>query len=209
MSENRHTTPEENMATIEYYRLHTGAVEVLTGVDEDNSPDVTAKDRQSCRSGPRLSLKDTARAVLIKMWFAGSVCFFVFWGLSAYIAATPELMLVFGIALGLVTDLLTNGILRSCAKTSGANDRWMMFPKNRRISFLFNILYALALLYCVSVFYTLLNRSLSAITGNAKRVTVGVGPVLFGTVYTAFDLLFIQMKRLMQRIVSDAKKKEE
>ncbi len=208
MSENRHTPPGENRATVEYYRLHTGAVEALAGADEGNSPEVSAQELQRYRSGPRLRLTDAARAILIKMWFAGSVCFFVFWGLSAYIAA-PELLLVFGVALGLVTDFLTNGILRSCAGTPEANDPWMMFPQKRRISFLYNILYALVLLFCVSGFYTLLNLTLSAVAGSAEGVTVGVGPILFGAVYTAFDLLFIQMKRLLRRIVSDAKEKEE
>lgn len=209
MSENRNTPSGENRAMVEYYKLHTGAVETLAGTDEGNFHEDSAKEQQIYCSDPRLRMKDTVRAVLIKMWFAGSVCFFILWGLSAYITAVPDLMLIFGVALGLVTDFLTNGILRYCARIPGDNDRWMMFSQKRRIGLLYNIFYALALLYFVSVFYMLLNRALSAINGNAEGVIVGVGPILFGVVYTAFDLLFIQMKHLLRRIISDAKAKEE
>ena len=36
------------------------------------------------------------------------------------------------------------------------------------------------------------------------KLTVGVGPILFGIVYTAFDLTFITMKRTIKQIVLDA-----
>ena len=35
-------------------------------------------------------------------------------------------------------------------------------------------------------------------------MTLGVGPILFGVIYTAFDLLFITIKRTLRQIVADA-----
>lgn len=199
---NRRTTPEESRTTAEYYKLHTSAVRDLVDADESNSPEVSEEELLKYRSGPKLRLSDWVKAVLIKMWFAGSVCFFIFWGLSSYIGAQLDLLFVFALALGVVTDVLTNNILRYYAKTAGGNDRWMMFPQKGYITFPLNILYAMILLFCVDMFYTLLNISLSAI-GNGG-LTIGVGPILFGVVYTAFDLLFITIKRTLRQIVEDA-----
>lgn len=199
---NRRTTPEESRTTAEYYKLHTSAVRDLVDADESNSPEVSEEELLKYRSGPKLRLSDWAKAILIKMWFAGSVCFFIFWGLSSYIGAQLDLLFVFALALGIVTDVLTNNILRYYAKTVGGNDRWMMFPQKGYITFPLNILYAMILLFCVDMFYTLLNLSLSAIGDGG--VTIGVGPILFGVVYTAFDLLFITIKRTLRQIVEDA-----
>ena len=199
---NRRTTPEESHTTAEYYKLHTSAVRDLVEADESNSPEVSEEELLKYRSGPKLRLSDWVNAILIKMWFAGSVCFFIFWGLSSYIGARLDLLFVFALALGIVTDVLTNNILRYYAKTVGGNDRWMMFPQKGYITFPLNILYAMILLFCVDMFYTLLNLSLSAIGDGG--LTIGVGPILFGVVYTAFDLLFITIKRTLRQIVEDA-----
>lgn len=200
---NRRITPEENRTTAEYYKLHTGAVRDLVEADESNSPEVSEEELLKYRSGPKIRLADWVKAILIKMWFAGSVCFFIFWGLSSYIGARLDLLLVFAIALGVVTDILTNNILRYYAKTYGDNDRWMMFPQKGYITFPLNILYAMLLLFCVDMFYTLLNLTLSAASGGSG-LTLGVGPILFGVIYTAFDLLFITIKRTLRQIVADA-----
>ena len=199
----KRTAPEESRATTDYYKLHTQAVDDLIHADETNSPEVSEEELQKYRSGPKFKLKDWAKAILIKIGFAGSVCFFIFWGLSGYLADRLDLMVVFGIALGVITDVITNNILRYYAKTQGGNDAWMMFPKRRYITFVLNILYAFVLLLCVDFVYHLLNLALLAVGSSA---TLGVGPILFGVLYTGFDLLFIQMKQLLLRIVSDAKR---
>ena len=203
---NKRVTPEEGRTAADYYKLHTDAVDDLVSADESNSPEVPESELRQYLSGPKLRLTDWAKAILIKMWFVGSVCFFIFWGLSAHITARLDLLLVFGVALGVVTDVLTNNILRYFAKTPSANDRWMMFPQKKYVTFFLNILYAMALLACVDLFYTLLNLAILAVTGGGDAVPVGVEPVLFGVIYTLFDLLFISMKRLLRQIVADAKK---
>ena len=202
----KRATPEESRTTADYYKLHTKAVEDLATADESNSPEVSQEELLKYRSGPKLRLSDWAKAVLIKMWFAGSVCFFIFWGLSSYIGDRLDLLLVFGLALGIVTDVLTNNILRYYAKGNGGNDRFMMFPRKRYITFFLNILYAMLLLFCVDMFYTLLNLTLAAASGGEGGLTLGVGPILFGVVYTAFDLLLITMKRTLRQIIADAMK---
>jgi hypothetical protein len=195
-------TPEESKTTSDYYKLHTNAVSDLVNADESNSPEVSEEELRKYRSGPKFKIADWLKAILIKIWFAGSVCFFIFWGLSSYVGARLDLLAIFAIAIGIVTDLLTNTNLRNYAKTPGENDRFMMFPEKRYITFFLNILYAGVLLFCTDMFYSLLNVTLASFSGG--KLTVGVGPILFGIVYTAFDLTFITMKRTIKQIVLDA-----
>ena len=204
MGRKRSPAEEKEKDAAEYYRLNTKAIEDLVTADSSNSPQVSREELNKYRSGPKIRLKNWAKAILIKIWFAGSVCFFIFWGLSAYIPARLDLLLVFAIALGIVTDILTNNILRYYAKTPGANDCWMMFPQKRYLTFVFNILYAIVLLICTDFFYTMLNLAIYGVTGEGGY-TLGVGPILFGVFYTAFDLLFITMKRILRDILADAK----
>lgn len=193
-------------ATGEYYKLHTQAVDDLVSADSTNSPPVPEEELRKYRSGSKIRLSDTAKAVLLKMWFAGSVCFFIFWGLGNYVADRLDMLVVFGVVLGMVTDILVNNIYRHFAETPGANDRWMMCPKRSLASFFLNILYALLLLFCVSQLYNGINAAILAARGGGDTVPLGVEPILFGVFYTCFDLLFLRMKHLLQTIVSDAKK---
>ena len=206
---NRKGSAEEQRVTSEYYRLNTKAVKDLAEANAENSPEVSQEELDKYRSGPKIKMADWVKAILIKGWFAGAVCFFVFWGLSMYITASLDILFIFGMALGIVTDLMTNNILRFIAKTEGALDRWMMFPKKRYISLFLNIIYAVILLFCVMFLYNLINYGLIGAAENAESVPLSVEPVLFGVFYTAFDLLFLQMKQLCISIVSDAKGKAQ
>ncbi len=193
-----------------YYKLHTRAVDDLIHADESNSPPVSEEELRKYRSGSRLKLSDTLKAVLIKLWFAGAVCFFILWGLGTYVTAQLDMMLILGIALGVVKDLLENNVFRFFAKEEGDNDRWMMFPQKKYATFFLNILYSYVILLCVFLTYNLINIVILKITGDSSgTVPLGVEPILFGTFCMAFDLLFIGMKRLLRRIVSDARKNTE
>ena len=206
MAKEKNKTPQdEKRAAADYYRLHARAVNDLITANEENSPEVSEEELRQYRSGPKFKLADWLKALLLKIWFAGSVCFFIFWGLSGYVSARLDLLFIFGIALGVVTDVLTNNILRYYAKTKHANDPWMMFPQKSYYTFFLNILYAFVLLLCVDFLYNLINLGLLSASGG-KAATLGVGPILFGLFYTGFDQLFIGMKRLFQRIVADAKR---
>ena len=143
--------PEENRSTADYYKLHREAIRDLAEADASNSPEVSEEELRKYRSGPKFRLSDWAKAILVKMWFAGSVCFFIYWGLSAYLSAALDLLLVFGVALGVVTDVITNNILRYLAKTGTGLERWMMFPDKKYITFFGNILYAFVFRYLPKV----------------------------------------------------------
>lgn len=201
-----HRTTADLQGISDYYKLNTRAVDDLVTADKDNSPEVSEEELRKYRSGSRIKLPQWLKAVLIKAWFAGAVCFFIFWGLGNYIGNVLDMLVVFGIVLGMVMELLVNSIFRYFEETPGANDRWMMFPKRSYMSFVLNLVYGGWLLFCVYTLYQAINGAIVALFGVTDTVPLGVEPILFGLFFMGFDQLFIAMKHLFLKIISDAKR---
>lgn len=189
----RYKKPEIDKQS-EYYKLNTRAVEDLVTADESNSPQVTEEELRAYRSGPKRRIPGWVKILFVKFWFAAATCFFFIWGLGGYLADLLDLLFVTGMALGIVTDLLTNPVLRFFERTPGDHSRWMMIPKKGYISFPLNILYAYVVLFMVFMLYNGINFACLWITGTENVIFLGVEPVLFGLFYLGFDLLFIQIK---------------
>ena len=193
--------------TSEYYRLNTKAVEDLVTADESNSPAVSQEELDKYRGRTRKKLPLWLKVALLKAWFYGAVCFFFMWGLGGYLADALDLFFVTAIALGMVTDLLVNTILRYYAETDGANDRWMMIPRRGVAGFFLNILYAFVVLGVVDAVYNLANIAILSLTQETGTVPLGVEPILFGLLCMGVDAGFVALKHLLKEIVSDAKAK--
>lgn len=204
----RKTAPEEQRTAAEYYQLKTKAVEDLVTADKDNSPQVSEAELRKYRSGPKIRLRDWVKAVLIKWWFAGAVCFFFFWGLGMLIPSMENQLIILGAGLGMVTDLLTNNIFRYYAKRPGANDRWIMVRKKGVPGLALNLVYAFVLLGLVVMTYQIINGIAVSITGAKDTVPVGVEPILFGLLAMGWDMALLGARRVMKRVVDDAKKQQ-
>jgi hypothetical protein len=200
---------EEPMSSADYYDLHPEAVEDLATANEENSPEVSEKELDQYRSGPKIRLSTTVKAILIKWWFAGMVCFFILWGLGAFLTDILTQFVVVGFVLGVVTDLLVNNIFRFFAKEEGEFDRFMMFPKKQFSTFFLNILYAYVLMFFVYTLYTVINAAAVKITGDQEHIFLGVEPILFGLFYLGFDMMCLGLKRLFFKILKDAKEKSK
>lgn len=177
--------------TANYYDLKTDAVERL--VNAKNAPPVSDKEIEKYTSKRKLRLPQWLKVVLIKLWFAGAVCYFVMWGLGMMITGL-DLIAVLAVALGVVTDLMTNNVLRHFAPFEGANDKWLMFPKKKFWTFFANIAYAIVLLFFVIQSYTIINTVLVGSPETADTIAVGVEPILFGLLIMGFDVLFVTIK---------------
>lgn len=179
----------------EYYKLNTNAVDRLVNAEKNasKSQNVNLKDpAKRYRSNLLDRIPDPVKALFIKFWFNGAVCYFILWGIG--FADFLDELLVMSVVLGMVTDILVNNILRFVETVPGSNNKWMMFPKKKYWTFIANILYAGIIYLCVGNLYGLFNA-------------FGVEPILFGLFYMMFDLLFIGMKNLMKTIINDAKNK--
>ena len=203
----RKPAPEPHKTASDYYSLNTKAVEDLVSADVTNSPKVSEAELRRYRSGPKIRLADWMKAVLLKWWFAGAVCFFFLWGLGTVVPNRETQLIIVGLALGAVTDLFTNNIFRFYARTLGENDRWMMFPRNSFSTLPLNIVYGYVILFLVVLTYNAVNAFLIAATGVQDKIPLGVGPILFGLLCTGWDLLLLAAKRMLMRIVRDAKRR--
>jgi len=189
----------------DYYDLKKGAIQDLVEADESNSPEVSEEELRKYRSSSKYQLAPWVKALLIKFWFAGAVCFFFIWGLGLYLADVLDTLFVTAIALGIVTDLLTNNALRFIAETEGANDRWIMVTKKGYISFILNILYAGLVLFCVYTLYSVINAGFAAALNDPERIVLGVEPILFGLFYLGLDLLHSCITHQISNILAQTK----
>ena len=207
MARKQKNPPRETpKSAADYYKLNLKAVDDLVTADRDNSPKVSEAELRKYRSGPKIRLSESLKALLIKFWFNGASCFFFLWGLGAYLHSWLDQMVVLALALGAVTDLLTNNVFRFYARTPGTNDRWMMFPQRAFYTLPLNLLYAGLLLFLVMTTYNVVNAAIIGITGAKDTLPLGVGPILFGVFTTAWDILLIRIKHTAQSVLSDARR---
>ena len=207
MARKQKNPPRETpKSAADYYKLNLKAVDDLVTADRDNSPKVSEAELRKYRSGPKIRLSESLKALLIKFWFNGATCFFFFWGLGIYVTSQLDQMVVLALALGAVTDLLTNNVFRFYARTPGTNDRWMMFPQRAFYTLPLNLLYAGLLLFLVMTTYNVVNAAIIGITGAKDTLPLGVGPILFGVFTTAWDILLIRIKHTAQSVLSDARR---
>ena len=201
-------TPEKSGSdAAPYYRLHTQAVEDLVSASAENTPKYSKEELEKYRSGKtsRFRLPEWLKVLLIKFWFYGAICFFVFWGLGLYVADQLDLYFVAGIIMGMVTDLLIKHFLRFTEKLPGGSARWMMVTKDGATGFFLNLLYAFPILFVVVTLYSLINMGLAAVSAGSQPLFLGVEPFLFGLFATATDHFFLFLKQTFGKIVRDAK----
>lgn len=190
-----------------YYRLHAGAVDDLVNATAENTPKYSREELEKYTSGrAHVKLSARVKVFLIKAWFYGAVCYFVFWGMGLYIPAQLDLFVIAAIIMGMVTDLLINTLLRFMEKREGESRAYMMVARRGAAGFLLNLLYGGALMFLVITAYTAINMCLKMIDGTGA-LFLGVGPVGFGVLATAADTLLIACRQTLGRIISDAKRR--
>ncbi len=164
----------------DYYKLNTEAADRLAKAHKGQARRVSDEEINKYKSSKIGLLPVWVKALFIKFWFAGAACFFFYWGLSAYIPNWLDQMLVLGVGLGILTDILTNNVLRFFSGEEKEFHPYMMFPSGKYWTFIANIAYAFLLLFLTIQIY--------------RIIGVGVEPILFGIIYTALDMLFITLK---------------
>lgn len=208
---NASQTPPKTMrekSTLDYYKLETKAVEDLVNADVSNSPKVSKEEiaKYSGRSAKRLRISPWFKICFVKFWFAAAICYFFIWGLGGYLSNWLDQLFVVGVAMGLVTDILVNNVIRFMAATEGGNDGWMLFAKKSYLSFLLNLLYGFVITFFVYTIYNVVNLAAMQVTGNRETLFLPVEPIMFGLFCLGVDAMFLGMKKLFFRILEDARK---
>ena len=191
-----------------YYRLHTGAVEDLVTATKENTPRYSEAELNKYRSGKaKKRFPQWLKVLLIKTWFYGAVCFFVFWGLGLYLADQLDLYFVAAVVLGMVTDLLINHFLRFTEQLPGGSQRWIMVTRRGAAGFFLNLLYGGVLLFLVITLYQAVNTFIFTLyDGSAEAPLLHVEPIFFGLACMGADTLCVTIRNTLKKIVADAKK---
>ena len=202
----KNSSPNPKKKSENYYNLNTEAIDRLVNAEKNASKGPALKDpAKTYRSSFLDRIPNTVKALFIKFWFNGAICFYIIWGLP--LTDYVDLLVVLSIVIGMVTDILVNNILRFIETVPGENNKWMMFTKKKYWTFFANIFYAGIVFNSVVWFYNTINVIINSITGNADTIALGVEPILFGLFYMIFDILFIGIKNMLKSIINDAKDK--
>ncbi len=190
-----------------YYKLHTDAVEDLVTATKENTPRYSEEELNRYRSGKtKRKFPQGLKVVLIKFWFYGAVCFFVFWGLGLYLGGL-DLQFVGAIVLGMVTDLLINHFLRFTEQLPGGSKKWILVTRRGTVGFFMNLLYGFLLMFLIVTAYNMINTGIVAIFGSEGAPLLHVEPLGFGLIAMGADMLCVTIRNTLRRIVDDAKKK--
>ncbi len=189
------------------YTEKSKAIETLVTANKENTPEYSPEELKKYRTPSKIKLSTTSKALLLKCWFSGAVCYFIIWGLGLYIPSSLDLYFVVSLVMGFVVDILENNMFRFIAKDDGEYDKWMMFPKKGYVSLIFNVLYSFLVVFFVYITYAVLNIVLLKITGRTDVVLFAMEPFTFGLFFLCYDLIFLRVKALIKKIVQDAKNK--
>ena len=191
-----------------FYDLHSEAVEDLVTATKDNTPRYSEAELNKYRSGKtKRRFPQSLKVLLIKFWFYGAVCYFVFWGLGLYLKGL-DMYFAAAVVLGMVTDLLINHFLRFTEKLPGGSLKWMMVTKRGTAGFFMNLAYGFLLLFLVMTVYQMINTVIFTLyQGSADAPLLHVEPLFFGLAATGADMLCVSIRNTLRKIVNDARRK--
>ena len=148
------------------------------------------------------------KALFIKFWFAGAVCYFVNMGLAVYVTDSLDLMVIDGVLLGVLVDCIVNPIFRMMESDAKEYNNYMMFPFpfKKYWTFITNIVYYVIVFIGVSYAYYGINLLVQLIKPNWF---VAIEPLLFGLIVVIVDMAFIGIKDLIVHLVKRKKRNKE
>lgn len=150
------------------------------------------------------------RALFIKFWFFGAVCYFALMGLGSVFTSSDgsisliqdfQLYIMCGAIMGIFVDCFVNPIFRMMESDEKEFNNFMMFPFpfKQFWTFFANIVYYLGVTLCVGFIYWFIDLYIVDFTG--------VEPLLFGVFCLIVDMAFIGIKDLIVFLVKRAVKK--
>ena len=193
---------DNNLSEKDNYQLNTSAVDRLVDANKGKVEKVDEQEVSQYKSGRLQKIPAFIKAIFIKWWFAGACCFFFLWGLGTVIQNQIALLFVFAFGLGVVTDLLTNNLLRFLESGDREFDKWIMFPWRKWWTIFLNVVFCFGLLYCVVKTYDGINLIVVTTQNlDPTSVPLGVEPFLFGVFYLVYDLATVWLRNLVIFII--------
>ncbi len=198
--------PQKNVQ--DYYELKTEAVEKLASALKEEEPaEKPTQDPYKVDWFARIPA--WVKALFVKYWVAGALCYFGFWGLGLAIGDELDNLVFVGVLTGAVTDLLVNSAFLYFETDKKEFRKFMMIPvSSKKIWPLFvNILYGLLVTFSVFYIYMLINYTVVQARGLPEgSIVLGVEPLLYGLFFLIVDMFFISIKNWVVSVIRKSKK---
>ena len=183
----------------------------ITGEEEKKGGSKKSKHFDPYRHNFLAWVPPCVKAIFIKWWFAGAVCFFIMWGIGL---KDIDAVLLVGVVLGVIVDVLVNPIFRMMESDRKEYNNFMMFPFPFKAfwTFFTNIIYYVVIALMINFCYFGVNQLLNLIYGTLQEeyhIYVAVEPLLFGVFCTVADMAFIGIKDLIVYLVKRNKKNKQ
>ena len=178
-----------------------------TDIEEITGETVNSKSRKKRNFDPYrrdklASIPVWLKAIFIKWWFAGAVCYFVNMGLGLYIPSFIDLMILDGLLYGVLVDIIVNPLFRMMESDKREFDYYTMFPfpVKHFWTFFANMFYYVIVFFGVMLCYAGVNEFITF---------AAVEPLLFGVFAVIVDMALIGIKDLIVFLVKKAMRKEK
>lgn len=212
---NVHKSNEKPVETVkqEDYTLKTEAVDKLTkSLKEGAYEEIPQTDKEKGLDPYKVDklsrIPTWIKVFFVKFWVAGAICYFFLWGLGNYITNNLDMLVMLGIALGIITDVFVNSAFLHFESDKKEYHKYMIVPVScKKVwTLLINIPLGIIEMYLVYYFYVLTNY-LWALINNLPMdtITINVEPLLFGLFYLIIDLIFLGIKNLIVGMVRNIK----
>lgn len=183
----------------------------ITGEEQTVKPGSKKAEFDPYRRDKLSNIPVWVKAIFIKWWFAGAVCYFILMGLGRVVPDALDQAVLAGCVLGIFTDMFVNPIFRFMESSEKEYNKYMMFPFpfKQFWTFFTNIIYYLVVGLLVMLMYSGINQLFNLINNNYDGyVTIAVGPLIYGTFCVIVDMAFIGVKDLIVFLVKRAKRKK-
>lgn len=174
------------------YELNSEAVDTLANADKEEIPQYSEEELSKYRK-KKFQIPNWLKVIFVKFWFAGAACFFIIMGTG--VSHWLDQYVAMSIVMGMVTDLLTNNVIRFIEPYEGANNKYLLVTHRGMVGFGLNLMLGFVVMAGVMFCYFLLNLI----------TFVGVEALLFGLLCMGVEMLLIGIKRLCSSILNDAK----
>ncbi len=141
------------------------------------------------------------KAVFIKWWFAGLVCWLIMSGLGTYITSGLDMLVVVGFAMGIVVDVFVNPLLKMMDSDRNEYDNYIMFPFpfKKFWTFFANMGYYLVVIIGVNYVYAIIRL---------VWADCPIEALFFGVFTVAVDMAFIGIKDAIVCAVKNRKEQQ-
>jgi hypothetical protein len=195
-----------------YYDLKQEAVNDLVNALNEPNPQETKETKKPPMNPYKYDkiarIPTWIKAVFIKFWVAGAICFFFYVGLGYYVDSMENLILITALATGLIMDLLVTPAFLYFESDKKEYHKYLMVPVSAKKiwSLLINIPIAFIEVYGVVMIYAIINEAyINSHNVEEGYIALGVEPLLYGVFFVIIDLILLFFKNMIVGIVNNAK----